>query len=176
MKTYTVHEPVLAVEAGNRGRPDMRDRVDRGDMLVFVPDGFNWTAALFAPLVLLANHIYRGLGVYVVVLATAATVLSLLGAAPGWIVLAAVALHLFVGFEYGELKRSQLDSNGWVSHGPITGRSLDECERRFYSTWLPRQPVMSVETHRPAPQMQRADPPDAPRPQPVSRWRSIFSR
>ena len=178
MKTFTVHEPVPAVEAARGARLDMRDRVDRGDALVFVPDGFDWRAALFAPVILLADHVYRGLAVYALVIAAVVTILVMVGAAPAWIVLVVAALHLFVGFEYGELKRSELDTRGWIEHGPVTGRTLDECERRFYGTWMPSQPVMKIEppSHRPEAHSTPAAQPQLPLSPPLSRWRRLLSR
>ena len=134
MKVYTVHEPGDGVSS---------DRVDRAERFEFVSDGFDWNAALFAPFVLLANRIYVGLALYSAALVALVASFSALGADAGWIVLVIAALHVFVGFEYGELKRAKLDGAGWSDLGPVSGRSLAECERRFYEAWLPGQPLMT---------------------------------
>ena len=138
MKIFTVHQPP-ADPAG-----DTADRIDRASGLVFVFDGFNWSAALIAPVALLAGQAWAGFALYAAVLAVSAALLWWLGAASGWIVFAAIALHLFVGFEYGELRRTGLDAQGWTDLGPVSGRSLADCERRFYDRWLPGQPVIGA--------------------------------
>ena len=47
MLTFTVHEPPSPPP----------DRLERAESLVFVKDGFSWTAALFGPVWLLVHQL-----------------------------------------------------------------------------------------------------------------------
>ena len=133
MKVYTVHE---------RGAP-AADRAERAENLAFVSDGFHWLAAIFAPFTLVACNLWAGLAIYAAAVVAMIALMWAFGASAGWIVLALVALHLVVGFEFNELRRSTLDAQGWSNLGTVTGRTRDECERRFFENWLPGQPLLS---------------------------------
>ena len=162
MKVFTVHEQKNA--AG--------DRIDRAEHLTFVPDGFHWLAALFAPFMLFGAQLWVGLATYVVALAATCALLSAVGASPAWITLAVIALHVIVGFEYSELQRASLDARGWSTVGTVVGRTRNECERRFFEDWLSHQPMISGlrTSHQPAPQS--TDHPAIAAPTPTkSRWR-----
>ena len=133
MVTYTVHEPAEATA----------DRVDRGAELRFVKDGFSWITALFPPFGLAASQLWLPLVAYIVFVGVGAVALSALGVSENWISLAMLALHIFMGFEHSTLQRWTLDNAGWNMLGTVTGKSLDECERRFFESWLPGQPMIS---------------------------------
>ncbi|MEQ1696324.1 MAG: DUF2628 domain-containing protein [Hyphomicrobiaceae bacterium] len=133
MKVFTVHEQETPAA----------DRVDRAEHLTFVSDGFHWSAALFAPFMLLGARLWIGLATYVVALAAVCALLAALGASPAWITLAVIALHVIVGFEYSELERASLEAKGWSTVGTVVGRTRNECERRFFENWLPGQPMIS---------------------------------
>ena len=132
MKTFTVYEPPAAAA----------DRLDRAESLVFVKEGFSWVAAAVAPFWLIANKLWLAL------LGYAGTVLVLqaglwafgLGQRPlGY---AIAALNLLVGLEADSLKRWTLERNSWQPAGTVNGRNVEECERRFFDNWLPRQPMI----------------------------------
>lgn len=132
MLTFTVHEP-----------PDPpADRVDRAEGLVFIKDGFAWFAALFAPLWLLMHRLWWALLGYVA-LAAALQLAQKSGvlteSTTGLVML---AVNLLVGFEAGTLRRWALDRKGWSMLGAVSGRTVDECERRFFDGWLPSQPIL----------------------------------
>src|SRR5262245_41476449 len=95
MPSFTVHEPP---------NPPA-DRIDRAECLVFIKDGFSWSAALFAPFWLLAHRLWWPLVGYVAL--SGAIELVRLAAAfdPGWISLTVAALHLLIGFEADMLRR-----------------------------------------------------------------------
>jgi len=133
MLTYTVHEPP---------NPPA-DRIDRAERLVFVKDGFSWRAALFAPLWLLAHRLWWPLLGYVALSALFELVRQSAMLDPGWTTLAAAALHLLIGLEGDTLRRWTLDRRGWAALGSVTGKTVDECERRFFDAWLPTQPVIA---------------------------------
>jgi hypothetical protein len=129
---YTVHE----------SPEPPADRLDRAEKLVFVKDGFNWGAAFLPPLHFLANGEWAALGVYLGAVTVLSVVLSAIGASADWILIAILALHVFIGFEASSLKRALLSWRGWQEIGSVTGRNLSECERRFFETWLPQQPAV----------------------------------
>jgi hypothetical protein len=135
MITYTVHEP-----------PNARaDRLDRAETLVFVRDGFVWSAAALAPVWLLANRLWLVLIGYIalvltIVLGTRAAGLGDTSAA----VVGIAALHLLIGLEGSSLRRWTLQRRGWRLVGTVVGRTSLECERRFFDQWLPSQPLIRL--------------------------------
>ena len=60
-----------------------------------------------------------------------------------------MALNLLIGLEADTLRRWALERRGWRTLGSVTGKTAAECERRFFETWLPTQPIIAP----------RADPP-----------------
>ena len=56
-----------------------------------------------------------------------------------WPALAMLGLHLAIGYEAEALSRWALTGRGWRMIGEVSGRSIDECERRFFDSWLPAQ-------------------------------------
>jgi hypothetical protein len=158
MRTYTVHEP-----------PDPpADRIDRAASLVFVRDGFSWTAALFAPFWLLANRLWWPLLGYVILSGAIELVRLVAGLDPQLAATAVIGLHLLIGLEADTLRRWRLERAGWRLLGSVSGRSAMECERRFYDGWLPTEPAM-------APASSASPPPGAGSPPPAKRTPVIGS-
>lgn len=133
MATFTVHEPP---------NPPA-DRIDRAASLLFVKDGFSLTAAIFAPLWLLAHRLWWPLVGYILLCAVLEPIRWVLDADPGWVGLGIFGLHLLIGMEADTLRRWRLDRGGWRVVGSVSGRNATECERRFYDGWLPAQPVIA---------------------------------
>ena len=141
MRTYTIHE-----------RPDpAADRIDRAEALVFVKDGFSWAAALFAPLWLIVHRLWWPLLGYVVVSGAFQLPQLFLTVDQRWLGLATVALHVLIGFEADSLRRWGLERRGWHSVGTVSGKTAAECERRFFDTWLPAQPILATGAQSPPP-------------------------
>lgn len=119
------------------------DRIDRAEALVFVRDGFSWGAALFAPLWLLFNRMWRSLLGYVVL----AAALHFLGVAlrldQHWTTLVNLGVNVLLGFEAQSLRRWELERSGWTFAGTVTGTDVADCERRFFEAWLPAQPILA---------------------------------
>lgn len=134
LDVYTVHE----------GPEPAADRIDRAEELEFVKDGFDWGIALFSPFVFLLRGEWAALGVYLAVLTVLAGLLSLCGASSDWIGLAVVGLNVFAGFEASTIERAILNYRGYGEIGTVTGRNRNECERRFFESWLADQPALSV--------------------------------
>ena len=133
MPTFTVHEPPNPPP----------DRIDRAESFVFIKDGFSWSAALFAPIWLLAHRLWWPLLGYVVLSGLLELVRWVIPFDPGWVTLAAIGLHLLIGFEADTLRRWTLGQRGWRTLGSVSGRNATECERRFYDEWLPTQPLIA---------------------------------
>jgi hypothetical protein len=134
MRTYTIHE-----------RPDpAADRVDRAEALVFVKDGFSWTAALFAPLWLLVHRLWWPLLGYAIISGAFQLPQLLFTFDQRWLGLAAFAVNVLIGFEADTLRRWGLERRGWHTVGTVSGRTTAECERRFFDTWLPAQPIFAA--------------------------------
>jgi hypothetical protein len=130
---YTVHE-----------QPEPpADRLDRAEQLVFVRDGFTYSAAAFAPLWLVAKRQWLALGLYVITLIALILLLAVLDAEPQWFLVASFALHLLIGFEADGIQRWTLSRRGYTMIGSVSGRTQTDCERRFLESWLPTQPMLN---------------------------------
>lgn len=133
MATYTVHEPPVSES----------DRVDRGVELEFVKDGFSWLTAICPPLGFLANSLWLMAIAYLAGASLLGYTLNALKVDPTWIGLIFLMINIYLGLEVSTLKRWMLDQKGWQTLGVVNGRSIAECERRFFETWLPDQPVIA---------------------------------
>jgi len=67
-----------------------------------------------------------------------------------WVGLAGWALALMIVFEGDTLRRWALERRGWRTLGSVTGKTAAECERRFFETWLPTQPIIAPVADSPA--------------------------
>jgi hypothetical protein len=131
MITFTVHEP-----------PDPpADRIERAAGMAFVRDGFSWSAALLTPVWMLAHRLWWPLVGYVCVAAIVELVRQSVAFDPGWLTLTTLALSLLIGLEAGTLRRWSLARRGWTTLGAVSGRTAEECERRFFDMWLSTQPT-----------------------------------
>jgi hypothetical protein len=133
MQTYTVHE----------SPNPLADRLDRAEQLVFVRDGFSWSAAFFGPFWLLAHRLWWPFLGYVLLAGGFELLKSASPLDERWIGLCAFALNVLVGFEADTLRRWALQRRGWHTLGSVTGRTAAECERRFFEAWLPSQPILA---------------------------------
>lgn len=120
------------------------DRLDRAEALVFVRDGFTYSAAALAPLWFIVKRQWLALLGYVAVLAIVTLGLAAVDAPPQWFLVASSAVHLLVGFEADSIQRWTLKRSGYNMIGSVSGRTQTDCERRFLETWLPQQRVLSV--------------------------------
>jgi hypothetical protein len=140
LQIYTVHEPP---------QPPA-EKLERGESLVFVRDGFSWMAALFAPIWMLAHRMWLVLIGYVVLQAALELSLTGLGAAPQWLGASAVGMHVALGFEASSLRRWTLARKGWRMLGAVTGTSAIDAERRFFQAWLAEPPEPAKAIREPA--------------------------
>jgi len=132
MTVFTIHEPPS---------PPV-DRVDRAETMVFLKDGFTWSAFLFGPIWLLANRLWLATLGYIAVAAFAYVLFETMGVSEALFGPFLVALNAIVGFEGHWLKSAKLGSKGWSMIGSVSGHSLADCERRFFEGWLPAQSLL----------------------------------
>lgn len=132
MLSYTVHEPPNADA----------DRADRAEKLEFVKDGFSWPTAIFPPLGFISNSMWLAAIAYIAGLSGLIALFEALKIDANWTGIIVTAVNVYLAFELSTLKRMTLDRQGWQMVGVVTGRSLDDCERRFLEQWLPDQPAI----------------------------------
>jgi hypothetical protein len=124
--TYTVHEP-YATSA------DIDERATR---LVFVKEGFALLAFVAPVIWLLVNRLWLTLILFLIVTAGVVGAVTYAGGNPtaaGW---ASFVLNLIFGFEARNIHRAALSRKGYEVVGVVTGRDLEDAERRFLSEWL----------------------------------------
>ncbi len=130
--SYSVHE---------QSNPSA-DRIDRAEALEFVKDGFVFQAFVLPPIWLAARGIWLGVLAYAAAAAIIGAVAYAFDLVVFWPALALLAVHLIIGAEADELRRSHLEAQGWTTVGHVTGTGALDCERRFYDHWLPAAPMM----------------------------------
>lgn len=121
MRTYTVHE-LAGAPADGKG-------------IVFVREGFSWTAAVFNLFWLLFHRLWVAAAFYF-----ALTVALMMGArAAGFSEEVASVLSLilqgFLGAAAHDLQRWTLNRNGYREIGIASGISLADAERDFFRHW-----------------------------------------
>jgi hypothetical protein len=132
MTVFTVHEPP---------HPPL-DRIDRAEKMVFLKDGFVWSAFLFGPLWLLANRLWLATLAYLGASGGGYLLLEAMGIADALFGPLVLALNVIVGFEAHWLNSIKLEAKGWSTLGSVSGKNLTDCERRFFAGWLPKQPLV----------------------------------
>jgi Protein of unknown function (DUF2628) len=125
MSVYTIHQPPLrAAEAS----PDP-------ERFVFVRDGFNFWAFLFAPLWMLWHRLWLALLIYVVVVVGLENAMHFSGVGAGGTAVAALLIAFLVGAEASTLRRFTLDRRGYRQVGVVGGTDAEAAERRFFDAW-----------------------------------------
>ena len=127
VQTYTVFEPRVGPE----------DIEERAGKLVFVKEGLAFWALIAPAIWLLVNSVWRGLLAYVALSASLIAGLTAIGASEQAIVWGGLVLNLIFAYEARDLYRGALERRGYQLIGVVSGRNLEECERRFLQEWLP---------------------------------------
>ena len=128
MIVYTVHEPSTPAGAA----------LEQADRVIFIKDGFAWLAAFPYTSVfwLLSHRLWVLAAGYVAVVAVIIAGMSWIAGMRDMGGLALLLLHLLLGFEGNGLRRWSLDRQGYRMVGVASGRTVEECERRFFDGWF----------------------------------------
>src|SRR5260370_19974347 len=113
MAIYTVYEPPL------RGA-DPR----HADRIVFVRDGFFWSAFLLAPLWMLRHRLWLALMLYVAVAVAIGARAQFFPLSARITVALAFLMSLLIGFEASTLRRLALARRKWTNGGGVVGGRL----------------------------------------------------
>lgn len=127
MQTYTIYER----------RPAPENIEKRVAKMVFVKEGFSFYALLAPPIWLMVNHMWWELGGFLALTIFVNGMLALLGVGQEVISLSGLVINLVFAFEARDLHRYALERKGYLLTAIVSGRSLDEAERRFLLEWLP---------------------------------------
>jgi hypothetical protein len=130
MSIYTVHEPPLRAA----------DVAPDPDRFAFVRDGFSIWAFLVAALWMLYHRMWLVLVIYLLFAAVVEAALYYAGIPGPGIVLVQLLIALLVGLEAGTLRRFALKRRHWKDIGLVSGKTLEEAERRFFDAWA-REPA-----------------------------------
>jgi hypothetical protein len=128
VQTYTVHEPRVPPE----------DVEERAAALVFVKEGFSFWTLIVPALWFLFNGLWRGLLYYLVLAGGLVAGLTQIGAGEQVIAWGGLVLNLIFAFEARDIHRASLERRGYVLKAVVSGRNLQECERRYLMEWLPQ--------------------------------------
>jgi len=127
VQTYTIYE--------RRPAPENIER--RVAKLVFVKEGFSFYAFLVPPVWMIVNHMWWEFGGFLALTIFVNGILALLGVGEDVIPLVGLVINLIFAFEARDLHRYALERKGYLLAAIVSGRNLDECERRFLLEWLP---------------------------------------
>ena len=136
MAVYTVHQA-----------PTRADTASVAERFVFVRDSFSWWAFLLAPLWMLRHRMWLVLLGYVVISGAIEAALVRFGASRAAIALVGLLISLLVGLEASTLRRFALRRRGWSNVAIISGKDLEDAERRFFDAWLRAAPSRSSATN-----------------------------
>lgn len=128
---YTVHQP----------RMPAADPLSRCEEIELVKEGFSWPAFVFGPLWLIAHRMWIVLAGFA---ATWLAVQLFFMALPGGnnaVGLAWLVISLGFGLEANQLRRWTLERRGYRTIASVAGSSLDDCEHRFFQSWLDVAPT-----------------------------------
>lgn len=130
MVAYTVHEALIPP----------RELAQRGEDIVFVKEGFSWPA-FFAPLPwLLYQRLWLEALAWFVGMAA---LFALAGgtqegqAGESGLNVLVLLLNALLGFVANDLRRWALERRGRPLVAVVSGARFDDCERRFFESWLP---------------------------------------
>ncbi len=124
--SYTIHEP---------GIPDA-DPVTHAEAVYFVKEGVAWWALFFPLIWLLYHRMWIVLTGFAGVLAALQLGLGLAGVSATAIGWSTIALSVLFAIQANDLRRWTLARRGYEMAGAVTGRDRNECELKYFATWL----------------------------------------
>lgn len=103
------------------------------DDVIFVKEGFSWTAFVFTLLWALWHRMWIVAAIVFSATAAIAALASGLGLGNLPLNLASIAASLILGFEGNDLRRWSLARQGYKEVALAAGRDIDEAELRFFA-------------------------------------------
>ena len=152
MSVYTVHQA-----------PARADAASTAERFAFVRDSFSWWAFLLAPLWMLRHRMWLILLGYVVLSGAIEVALVRFGASRAAIALVGLLISLLIGLEASTLRRLVLRRRGWSNVAIISGKDLEDAERRFFDAWLRDAPSRTAARNPPTPTSPGSGPIGVPR-------------
>lgn len=98
----------------------------------FVKEGFCWPAFVLGPLWLALYRLWKPLALVATGVGLAEVLLWALGADGQAMAIPVLVTHMLIGFEASDIRRWQLELNGYQETSVIGAASLDECELRHF--------------------------------------------
>jgi hypothetical protein len=127
MPVYTVLEPLR--KGGSLG--------ERADHVIFLRDGFSWTAFLFTPLWLICQRLWLTVVVYSVAMVGLQFGLRVAGVGTEGQLLVGALIALLFGLEAANLRRWAMTRRGsWRELATVVAGDRDEAEQRFFDAWV----------------------------------------
>ena len=126
VKIYTVHESESV-------RGTVEERVDE---LLFIKDGFAILAVLSPFLWFIWHKLWIALIGYISILAVLMGVGELAGFGEAQMGFLSTMLNVAVGLEANNIRRWFVERSGMAQIGVVSGHDLEECEYRFFSSWV----------------------------------------
>lgn len=123
MASFTVHTPALA--AGEQPSPEK---------VVFLRDGFSWSALFFGPLWLAWNRAWLAAAACFVLTLIIGVASAKLGLSAEALSLISAAISVALGFEGARLLAWTLARRGYRETAVVCGDNLDEAEEVYFHT------------------------------------------
>lgn len=133
MVTFDIYEPPNA----------SANRLESAEQLLFVKDGFSWFAAFLPAVWLLWKRMWLELVLFVAGAGLIVWAFTAAGASDAGNAIVLIA-QIILGFEAGTLYGAALERRGYKFVGTVSGRSAEDCERRFLEVWLPTRTEIPV--------------------------------
>jgi hypothetical protein len=109
---------------------------ERADQIVFLREGFSWSAFVFTPLWLVCRRLWLVLLVYLFAVVALVVGLWLAGVTPAGQILILALIALLIGMEASNLRRWTMIRRGWQELGTVVAGDRDEAEQRFFDAWV----------------------------------------
>jgi hypothetical protein len=103
-----------------------------GDDVVFVRDGFTWSATIFGPLWLIRHGLWLWLIAYAALIALIIGGLRWAGASDGIAFVVLLLVAILIGLEASTLRHAGLRLRGYREAGVIVADDFDAAERRYF--------------------------------------------
>ncbi|QIB34017.1 DUF2628 domain-containing protein [Ancylobacter pratisalsi] len=103
--------------------------------IVFLREGFSWSALFLAPLVLLFHRLWLGFLAYLLIQAALVGTVFALDVDSDALVLLCLT-HLAVALMLPDLRRGKLALAGFEEAGVVVARRLEEAEQRYFEARL----------------------------------------